>query len=129
VPILPDDQFERYLKQFRPLGPEQLQLEERRRKNWRPRYIAAWASVAAAVIVAFLTLYPRVRQGTERDVQPSSATQIVVPQPLTIRSADALLADAPSFKAAVDALALSSHATSFGVKQSALKVLSKDSKL
>jgi len=128
VPTLPDDQFERYLKQFRPLAPEQLQLEEHSTKS-RTRALAALTSVAAAVIVAFLILYPRLRQRTERDVQHASVARIEVPQPLTIRSADALLAGAPSFKAAVDVLALPSHATSFGVKQSALEVLGKDSKL
>lgn len=129
MPTLPDDQFEWYLKQFRPLDPEQLQLEEHSPTNWRPRALAAKASVAAAVIVTFLILYPRVRQRNERDVQQPSVAQIEFPQPLTIRSADALLANAPSFKAAVDALAIPSHAKSFGVRQSVLEVLSKDSKL
>ncbi len=126
MPNLPDDQFESYLKQFRPLAPEQSRLEGHSPTNWWPRPVAAWASVAVAVIVAFLILYPRVQHLNQRDVQRKPATQIEVPQPLTIRSADALLADAPSFKAAVDALALPSHATSFGVRQSALEVLSKD---
>jgi len=134
VPTLPDNQFERYLKQFRPLAPEQLQLEEHSATKSRTRALAAWGSVAAAVIIAFLIVYPRLRRLTERGVQPGSVAQITVPQmkvpqPLTIRSADALLADAPSFKAAVDTLALPSHATSFGVKQSALEVLGKDSEL
>ena len=129
MPTLPDNQSERYLKQFSPLAPEQLRFEEHSPANWRPRLLAAWASVAAAVIVAFVIAYPRVRLRSERDVQQGSAAQIDTPQALTIRSANALLASAPSFKAAVDTTALPRHTASFGVKQSALEVLSKDSKL
>lgn len=129
MPTLPDDQFERYLKQFRPLAPEQLQLEEHSPTNWRLRSLAVWASVAAVVIIAFLILYPRLRERTARDVQQGGVAQIEVPRPLTIRSADALLAREPSFKAAVDTTALPPHKDSLGTKQSALEVLSKDSKL
>jgi hypothetical protein len=129
VPDLPDDQFERYLRQFRPLAPERIQFENRLQPRWPPRGLPAWAAVAAVMIIAFLILYPRVGHQKGHYMQRLDGAQIGASQPLTIRSADALLASAPSFEAAVDALALPSHTTSFGVKQSALDVLSKDSTL
>jgi hypothetical protein len=133
VPTLPGDQFdaqfERYLKQFRPLAPEKMPLEEYLPTRWRPRVLASWAAVAAVAIVAFLILYPRVRRPDERDVQWTGVADTQTSQPLTIRSANALLDSAPSFKVAVDALAVPFHTTSLGSKQSALDVLSKDSQL
>lgn len=125
----PDDQFERYLRQFRPVAPERMQFENRLQPRWRPRALLAWAAVAAVVIIAFPILYPRVGRHHGQYVHQVDGAEVDAPQPLTIRSADALLADAPSFKAAVDTLTHPSHAASFGVKQSALEVLGKDSKL
>jgi hypothetical protein len=129
VPNLLDDRFEHYLRQFRPLAPERMRFENRLQPRWRPRVLAAWAAFAAVMIVGFMILYPHFRHHNQRDLEGSTVIQIEVPRPLTIRSADALLANAASFEAAVDALAFPSHATSFAVKQSALDVLGKDSKL
>jgi hypothetical protein len=136
VPILPDDHFESYLKQFRPLPPEPARFKQRGFKKrgstrWRAQPAAVWAAVAAVVIVALLTLYPRARQPRRPDdaVQWVGGAYTGNLQPLTIQSANAMLAHAPSFKAAVDAIAVPSNTTSFDGKQSALDVLSKDSKL
>ena len=130
MPILPDDELERYLRQFRPLSPDRTPFEEQFPTLWWGRPLATWAAVAALVIVAFLILYPRVRPSSDRDeAQWTGAALAGAPQPLTIQSANALLTRAPSFKAAVDALAVPPLTPSFGVKQSALDVLSKDSKL
>jgi hypothetical protein len=129
-PIRDDEQFERYLKQFRPLAPDALPTEKHR--SARSTFVlAAWAAVAAVVIIALLILYPRLRQSTPRDnaAQWAGGNSAETPQSLTIRSANALLTHAPSFDAAVDALATPSRTTSFDGKQSALDVLSKDSKL
>jgi hypothetical protein len=127
--IRDDEQFERYLKQFRPLAPDALPSEKHR--SARSTFVlVAWAAVAAVVIIALLILYPRLQQSNPRDdaAQWSGRTSAETPQSLTIQSANALLTHAPSFKAAVDALAVPSH-SSFDGKQSALDVLSKDSKL
>jgi hypothetical protein len=52
---------------------------------------------------------------------------LVNPHPLTIRDANALLATAPSFKAAVDGMAFQSKAISLPKdKRSALAVLSEE---
>ncbi len=127
-PTHDDEQFERYLKQFRPLAPETLPTEkykDRDRRAWG-LLAPAWAAVAAVVIVALLILYPRPRYSGPRDeaVPHAAATQ-----PLTLQSANALLTQAPSFKEAVDAMAFPCRTTSFAGKQSALDVLGKDSKL
>jgi hypothetical protein len=125
-PIHDEEQFERYLKQFRPLAPDALPTEKHR--SARSTFVlAAWAAVAAVVIIALLILYPRLQQSSPRDdaVQWVGETSAETPQSLTIRSANALLTHAPSFKAAVDALAVPAH-TLFDGKQSAFDVLSKD---
>lgn len=127
--IRDDEQFERYLKQFRPLAPDALPTEKH--KSARSTFVlAAWAAVAAVVSVALLILFPHLHQSSPRDdaAEWVGANSAEMPQSLTIRSANALLTHAPSFKAAVDALAAPSH-SSFDGKQSALDVLSKDSKL
>ena len=128
-PVRDDEQFEQYLKQFRALAPDALPTEKHR--SARSTFVlAAWAAVAAVVIIALLILYPRLQQSGTRDdaARWPGRTGAETPQSLTIQSANALLTHAPSFKAAVDALAVPSH-SSFDGKQSALDVLSKDSKL
>jgi len=128
-PIHDDEHFERYLKQFRPLAPQALPEQSGAARSTLA--LAAWAAVAAVVIVALLVLYPRVQQAGPRDdaVHWTGPSHAETPQSLTIQSANALLTHAPSFKAAVDAMAVPSRAASFDGKQSALDVLSKDSKL
>jgi hypothetical protein len=130
-PIHDDKHFEKYLKQFRPLAPEELPAETYINSRARSTLVAALAAVAAIVISALLILYPGAQHSGPRDgaaqwagVPPAGASE-----PLTIQSADALLTHAASFKAAVDAIAVPSHTTSFNGKQSAFDVLSKDSKI
>jgi hypothetical protein len=120
VPILPDDQFESYLRRFRPLAPEALPKHIGRR-TWSMAVLAAWAAAAAIMLGAvMLTISPRLSQThsplvAEKRAEPSAkreggAAQLVNPQPLTIRSANALLATAPSLKAALDEMAFPPHA-------------------
>jgi hypothetical protein len=130
VPIPDDERFERYLKQFRPLPPESLQSEKHERATRRPFVFAAWAVAAAAVLVAaVLTMHPRPKPTRSPDGTESLAgvEQLINPQPLTIGSANALLAHAPSLKAAVDLVAFRSHATQLPKgTRSALAVLSEE---
>jgi hypothetical protein len=85
------------------------------------------------MLVAFLMT--QLRKGTpQRLTDPVSGAYPIQTQPLTIlpmtiKSANALLAGAPSFKAAVDAIAVPAQRTSDEEKQSALAVLGKDSNL
>jgi len=131
-----DDQFKQYLKQFHPLTPEPLPTVERSRTTPQRLEFAVWVAAAALVVAtAFLLLYPR----PKTDHSPSRTENVaqIEPSPktqqLTIRSANALLATAPSFKTAVDDVAAealrSPRIPLPDGKQSALAVLSKEKKL
>ena len=122
MPILDDEQFERYLKEFRPLAPESLQIQKRPSRARRPFVVTMWASAcAASVLLAFL-LWHR-----PRPFQPASAPQFAGSQSLTIGRANALLVHAPSLKEAFDDLSFQPQPASQPEgKQSALAALSKE---
>jgi hypothetical protein len=121
VPILDDEQFERYLKEFRPLAPESLQTERQRSGSRRPFVVTAWAAACAALLLAFLWWH------RPQPPQPASIQQLAGSQPLTIGRANALLLQAPSLKEACDQLSFQPPPVSQPAgKQSALAVLSKD---
>jgi hypothetical protein len=128
VPIHEDEQFEHYLKQFQPLAPEALPARKYRRV--RSAFVmTAWAATAAIVIIALLLLHLHAPQSSSRgddDAPRSVVDHAVSLQPLTIQSVNAMLNNASSFKAAVDALAVPSHTPLFDGKQSALDVLGKE---
>jgi hypothetical protein len=123
-----DEQFEIYLRQFRPREPEPLPNGKRVRLTRRAFAMGACAAVAAVAIVVVLTM----GRGAELDRSASSAERGLIelasiPQPLTIRKANALVAHAPSLQAAMDLMAF--HPQSAAIpknQQSALFVLSKE---
>lgn len=129
MPIRDDEQFKKYLKQFRPVTPEALAVKEEVRVRRRPLLFAAWAAVAAAILAAVLLSLrfyqhpsPVRETGAGTTVEPLAG-----PQPLTIASANALLAHAPSFKAAVESVAFRPGAEPVAEgKHSALALLSKE---
>lgn len=130
MPVRDDEQFEKYLKQFRPVAPEALALKEQGRARRRPLLFAAWAAVAAAILAAVmvsLRSYQHPAPVREPGVAGPNVERLTSPQPLTIRSANALLASAPSFKAAVESVAFQpeSKLLSEG-RHSALAALSKE---
>ena len=121
-----DERFEAHLKQFRPLAPQPLPVRAGVRRRWF--VLAAWAAAAAAMI-AFAALAFHARPG--RIVPPvesfAIADPLAKPQPLTIRSANALLATAPSFKSAIDGMAFPPKPAPLPAdKHSALAELSKE---
>ncbi len=129
---IPDDeQFEKYLKQFRPVTPEPLMAQEKVQvKARRPLIFAAWAAVAAAILIAVM-----VSLFVHKPAQPVQDTGKKRPgmeqfgnlQPLTIESANALLESAPSFKAAVDDMAFQPESKPIAEgKHSLLALLSKE---
>jgi hypothetical protein len=129
VPILDDEQFERYLRQFRPLAPETLPAGGRQQASrWRFAF-AAWAMVGAAIIIAAILtfrLWPQPAPQFDAAIL-TAAEQPANQQPLTLATANALLANSPSPKAAFDQLAFHSQSTQLPKdKQSALAVLSQD---
>lgn len=128
---IPDDeQFEHYLKQFRPLDPERLPTEKYARVSRRRFVFAAWAAAAAAVLaVVLLTTLRRPKPAhLAHDTSTLvSAEQLTSRLPLTIGTANALLAQSPSVKATLDQMAFQPQSTQIPKgKHSALAVLSKE---
>jgi hypothetical protein len=130
VPIRDDGQFEKYLKQFRPVMPEPLTVKEEVRTRWRPLVLAAWVAVAAVVLVAVMLsirFYQRPSPVQEANTGGMRVEPLSGPQPLTIASANALLAQASSFKAAVESVVFQPGAEPVAEgKHSALALLSKE---
>ena len=122
MPILDDEQFERYLKEFRPLAPESLQFEERPGRARRPFVLMTWAAACAAFLILAFVLWHRPKPNPAQ-----VAPQVAASQSLTIGRANALLVHAPSLKEAFDDLSFQpKRASQPEGKQSALTVLSKD---
>lgn len=122
MPILDDEQFESYLKEFRPLVPDSLRIEKQPSRARRPFVVMAWsAACAASLLLVFLWWHVR------RPAQPGTVPQVVASQALTIGRANSLLVHAPSLKQAFDELSFQPQPASQPQgKQSALAVLSKD---
>jgi len=126
VPIPEDERFETYLKQFRPLAPDALPIDRHERAF--PRYwvlgIAGAAAVLILSIVSFLTRPGRLSES----LRGSQSVTLNAPmQALTMRDANALLATAPSYKAALDELAFHRQRSTVAKdKQSGLAVLAKE---
>lgn len=122
MPILDDEQFELYLKEFRPLAPESLQVEGQSVRARRPFVTMAWAAAcAASLLLVFLFWHhPKVPR-------PTNASQLAGSQSLTLARANALLLRTPSLKEACDQLSFQPKPASQPEgKQSALAVLSKE---
>ncbi len=120
MPILDDEQFEEYLKEFRPVAAKSLQFQ-RQPSRARPRrfaYLAWTAACAASLLMAFL-LWHRLKPAP-----PAIALQLARSQSLTLGRANALLARAPSLKEAFDEPSFQPQPASQPEgKQSALAVL------
>lgn len=103
MPILDDEQFESYLKTFRPLSPAPLTAETNE-PTIRHRFWANGWPVAAGLVLlaAALALYPRTRTRSMPSESQIGTEQLIDTRPLTIRGADALLFAAPSFASALD---------------------------
>lgn len=127
-----DEQFEAYLKRFHPIAPEAVPTV--RVGNASRRWVSRgnWLATVAAILcigcigVVILRIHSnRFAPNTAHGV--AFAEQHAPAGPLTMRGANAWLATAPSFKAAVDDLAFRSHTSPLPPgKQSAVAVLSKE---
>jgi hypothetical protein len=133
VPIPEDERLEQHLKKFQPLAPQPLPATERASGTRRWLVLGAWAAAAATVVIAaVLLLHPRPKSGHSPDRSESAARVESLPnrQPLTIGTANALLARAPSAKVAVDGVAAQAFQSQSiplsECTQSALAVLSKE---
>jgi len=123
-----DEKFAAHLKEFRPLAPQPLPVESRALvpRRW---FVVAARAAAAAAIFAVAVLAFRARPG--RVTQPfenfAVADRLLKPKSLTMRTANALLATAPSFKDAIDEMAFPPKPAPLPAdKHSALAELSKE---
>ena len=125
-----EEQLEARLKEFRPLDAEPLPVEQNIRARRRKFVLAACAAAAFVVVVVLLLKIPFGRdQATapQHNVKQTAAEALANGRPLTIRSANELLARAPSVKSALDELAFSSRRKQLPRgTQSALAVLGKE---
>ncbi|HLZ42479.1 MAG TPA: hypothetical protein VKQ11_16035 [Candidatus Sulfotelmatobacter sp.] len=128
MPNLDDEQFETYLKRFRPALPDALPVLETRPV---PRRHFAFAISAVGAVAIAIVLLVSIRTISHRNVvdsdRPNSVQPLRATPPLTMRAADALLAKAPSYKALMNELALHpNNGMVFENKQSAFSVLDKE---
>ncbi|MGA8183143.1 MAG: hypothetical protein WB819_05810 [Terriglobia bacterium] len=125
-----EEQFEARLKEFRPLRAEPLPVERAVPARRRRFVLAACAAAAIAIVVVLLLKIPYGRDQATAPQHAVTQTTAEAPangRPLTIRSANELLADAPSVKSALDELALQGRPKQLPPgKQSALAVLGKE---
>jgi hypothetical protein len=128
VPIPDDERFEAYLRQFHPLVPKPFPTSGSRHRG--PGRFAVWAGAAAAVAIlvgaAVLHIHSQ-RVHVAMTGSPATPNRLMDGQPLTMRSANASMVKAPTFKALVEDMAFRSQTVSFpGGKLSAVAVLGKE---
>jgi hypothetical protein len=125
-----DERFKAYLRRFQPLAAKPLPLEKAGQVRRPSRALAACAAAAAAILVTAVFAWyswPRRSEAIPTREITKRTDPLVNTEPLTIRRADALLATAPSFTAAIDAMALRPKATPLPKdKRSALEVLGEE---
>jgi hypothetical protein len=125
-----DEQFEAYLKRFHPIAPETLPALSLGHSSRRSLPLGMWLAAVAALLVmgAVILLIRSSRMVRSNPASNASVAGRHAPsEPLTMRSANAWLAAAPSFKAAVDDLAFGSRTGPLPPgQQSAIAVLSKE---
>lgn len=129
MPTLDDERFEAYLKQFRPLIPESLPAKTSGYRARRNTVLWAYVlSVTAMLVGALAVRRPTHRTHVIETIRDSeSPDRLMGAQPLTMRSTNALMTKAPSFKALVDDLATPSQTIALPKgKRSAVAVLSKE---
>lgn len=124
-----DEQFEAYLKRFQPIAPEPFPAISGGSSRRSPSLGTWLAALAAILVVGAVVVDLRSNRVAvpDRSRDAASAGRLAPPEPLTIESADAWLATAPSFKAALDGLAFRPQTSPVPQgKQSAVAVLSKE---
>jgi len=131
----PDDnvRFERYLKEFRPLAPDPLLREKHRGATARPFVLGALAAAAVVCIIVFSAMHHHSRRTplTDDKTKSEAVEMLPAPQPLTIRSANELLASASSVRAAIDLVAFQPQSTQLpkGMRSAFATLGKEDSKL
>ena len=127
----PDDKhFEAYLKRFHPIAPEPVPRLSVAHSSRLSPSLGTWLAAVAAILIlgAVILNIRRNRAVVSKMASDVAFAERHAPsEPLTMRNANAWLATAPSFKAAVDELAFPSQTTPLSQgKQSVVTVLSKE---
>jgi hypothetical protein len=127
VPDLDDEQFEEYLKRFRPLVPDPLPVRKLGPAP-RPLILAAAALGTVAIIVLGVASLRILKQhGSVAPDHSASVENLVPARPLTLRDANVLLETSPSYKSAMDELAFPCQRSTVPKEnQSALALLAKE---
>jgi hypothetical protein len=123
-----DERFETYLKQFRPLMPDEFPVNQIKPAPRPHSDLVIWA-VGAAVATAILGVVTVqvLNHRVTGESNHSAKVTLLAPTPLTMRRADALLATAPSYKAVMNELAFPPKSSTVPKdKQSALAILGKE---
>jgi hypothetical protein len=130
VPDLDDEQFEAYLKGFRPLLPDALPVRELMPERHRqPHFILAAAALGtvATLLLAVASFRILSHHSPSLAGHFRSVQGFVPGQPLTLRDANSLLATAPSYKFAMDELASPRQSSTVPKeKESALATLARE---
>jgi hypothetical protein len=126
VPTLDDERFEAYLKEFRPIVPDPLPAIHRK-QYLRSSASRLWAIGLATIVILGVVTFRTVSSRLAKKLSNPPSIELALPkQALTMREANALLASAPSYKAAVDSMAFHNQGSFPKDKQSALTVLAKE---
>jgi hypothetical protein len=127
------EQFEAYLKRFHPIAPEPIPARGMDRESQRVFSPWSWLAVAAVFVLVIVSGYFILRVQSNQVVVSNTGHDVALAErhapaePFTMRSANAWLLTAPSFKAAVDGLAFCPQtSTPTQGKQSAVAALSKE---
>ncbi|HEV2383080.1 MAG TPA: hypothetical protein VG206_25210 [Terriglobia bacterium] len=110
MPTPDDERFKQYLSEFKPVPARPLPIERRAPAIWRSWVFALPAVAALTVLVAaFFAVHlhrkPAGAAIVKSPANPTAIEQLANSQPLTLHRANDLLAQAPSFKAALDNVA------------------------
>jgi len=122
-----DDQFERYLKQFRPVVAEPLPVASPRPVRFWLWSLAATAALALIIAAVLAVRFHRKPAGIVLTGRSPAVGQLASAQPLTLRRANDLLSQAPTFEAAMDGLVFQSEPIQLPPgSESALETLGKE---
>jgi hypothetical protein len=130
MPVPDNEQFERYLREFRPVIPDALCLEGHVRNKKPYHFLASTAAAAAVFIVLIVFIWSHAETNHSAKViqDPIEANKPVdATRPFSLGDANTLLAGTPSFKEAIEALTWQAKPSNVSSgARSVLDVLSKE---
>jgi hypothetical protein len=130
VPNSDNEQFEAYLRRFRPVAPELKVIAKARHRSLRLFPPVAWVAASAAILIVGIIVVSHTRTSRVADHRIGDVVSVdrrPPLEPLTVETANSWLATAPSFDAALDALAFEAKSNPIPVnKLSAIAVLSEE---